>query len=139
MAFLLLLLSSLLIGATYPDKALTPGAVDPSCTVQDVCTPGYTAKVRNVPQSLKRKVLESYGYSAKHHPKMEVDHLISLELCGSNDQKNLWPELYAPKPGAHEKDVLENKLHREVCNGDMSLERAQKIITGDWVKEYEKT
>lgn len=127
----------LFCAAVYPDKNLTPGAVDSACTVQNICTPGYTAKVRHVPQSLKRKVLESYGYDFTNHPPMEVDHLISLELCGSNDQKNLWPELYEPRPGAHEKDVVENKLHREICNGKISLENAQKIISEDWLKEYQ--
>lgn len=134
----LLLISLIFIGAAYPDKNLTPGAVDNSCTVKEICTHCYTAKVRNVPASMKRKVLESYGYSAKKHPPMEVDHMISLELCGSNDQKNLWPEPYEPRPGAHEKDVLENRLHKQICNGDISIREAQKKITGDWVKEYEK-
>lgn len=45
---------------------------------------------------------------------------------------NLWPELYRPKPGAHEKDEVENQLHKEVCNGDITLQRAQRIIVEDW-------
>jgi ABC-type sugar transport system substrate-binding protein len=33
------------------------------------------------------------------------------------------------------KDRLENRLRREVCHGDMSLEDAQAIAT-DWMAAY---
>jgi hypothetical protein len=51
----------------------------------------------------------------------EIDHLIPLELGGSNDVKNLWPQPQDPRPGSFEKDSLENDLHHRVCNGEMSL------------------
>ena len=66
----------------------------------------------------------------------EVDHLVSLELGGSNDQKNLWPEPYDPRPGAHEKDLAENHLHRAVCSGEMTLSEAQRAIASDWIAVY---
>jgi hypothetical protein len=66
-----------------------------------------------------------------------VDHLISLELGGSNDIKNLWPQPYYPRPGAHEKDVLENWLHRQVCVGNITIERAQQAIAQDWYTAYQ--
>jgi hypothetical protein len=68
----------------------------------------------------------------------EVDHFVSLELGGSNDIKNLWPEPYLPKPGARQKDVVENYLHRQVCAGNMTLPDAQQAIKSDWYKIYEK-
>jgi 5-methylcytosine-specific restriction endonuclease McrA len=66
----------------------------------------------------------------------EVDHLISLELGGSNARSNLFPEAASPRPGSHEKDRLENELHREVCSGDIGLRHAQRLIAGDWVAAY---
>jgi hypothetical protein len=66
----------------------------------------------------------------------EVDHLISLELGGSNDIKNLWPEPYLPRPGARQKDVLENWLHKQVCSGKMPLSDAQRMIATDWYAPY---
>ena len=63
----------------------------------------------------------------------EVDHFIPLELGGSNDIKNLWPEPADPAPGFHEKDVVENYLHSQVCNGTMTLGEAQKFIATDWL------
>ena len=66
----------------------------------------------------------------------EVDHLVSLELGGSNSAANLFPEAATPRPGSHEKDRLENALHREVCEGRISLPRAQRLIARNWVAAY---
>ncbi len=67
----------------------------------------------------------------------EEDHFISLELGGSpTNPLNLWPEPYGPKPGAKEKDVVENHLHRQVCTAQMTLAEAQKAITTDWYSIY---
>jgi hypothetical protein len=51
---------------------------------------------------------------------------------------NLWPEPYTPEPGAREKDVLENFLHRAVCGGAMALEEAQRQTAMDWYKAYQE-
>ncbi len=122
----------------YPDPLLTPGDVLPA-TKEDVCTPGYSASVRDVPLRVKKQVYTEYGatYPA-HEGTYEVDHFISLELGGSNDIKNLFLEPADPRPGFHEKDVVENYIHREVCNGDITLEEAQKEIASDWYAVYLK-
>ena len=67
----------------------------------------------------------------------EEDHLISLELGGNpNDPRNLWPEPYNPRPGARQKDTVENYLHNQVCAGTMTLIDAQNAIATDWYKVY---
>jgi hypothetical protein len=119
-----------------PDPTLTPGATL-NVGLAQLCTPGYTQTVRNVPASLTAAVYAEYGI--KHVPGThEVDHLISLELGGSNDVKNLWPQTYALPYGAHQKDNLENYLHRQVCAGKMSLADAQHDIAADWIAAYQK-
>jgi hypothetical protein len=118
------------------DLAATPGAVDAADTKAVLCSPKFrTGTVRNVPESLKHAVCAAYGVSPANctGKKVEIDHLISLEIGGSNDQKNLWPQPYAPQPGAKEKDVLEDTLHRLVCAGKLALEDAQSCIAKDWV------
>jgi hypothetical protein len=60
----------------------------------------------------------------------ELDHLIPLELGGSNDLSNLWVEA-GPIPNP--KDSVENRLHDEVCSGQMSLRAAQEAIAGNWM------
>ena len=76
---------------------LTPGdAFD--VTAQDLCVPGYSKKVRNVPVEMKREVYEEYGVTSHGPGDYEVDHLIPLELGGSNSIKNLWPESHWTSP-----------------------------------------
>jgi hypothetical protein len=121
-----------------PDRGCTPGAVFINATKAKVCTPGYSKSVRNVPAKLKRAVYAEYGI--RHHIRgsYEVDHLVSLELGGSNDESNLWPEAAKPKPGFHQKDALENQLHDLICNGMMRLSTAQHRIAKDWLAEYHR-
>jgi hypothetical protein len=113
-----------------PDYHCTPGSVFKNVTADEVCTSGYSKRVRNVSESLKRKVYLSYGIR-RHRPyEYEIDHLVSLELGGSNSQKNLWPE---KQLGAKSKDKIENFLHRELCDGVISLRSAQSKIK-HWIR-----
>jgi hypothetical protein len=121
-----------------PDKQCTPGAVFSNVTIDAICSPGYTKMVRNVPTSLKREVYAEYGVKHRVKGEYEVDHLISLELGGSNEIANLWPEPAEPKPGFHEKDKVENYLHEQVCSGRMDLRTAQTAIARDWLSVYQK-
>ncbi|CCW35524.1 hypothetical protein CTKA_02384 [Chthonomonas calidirosea] len=121
-----------------PNPQLTPGDALP-VTVQDICTPGYARKVRNVPVEVKRQVYQEYGIYHHQPGEYEIDHLISLELGGSNSIKNLWPQSYITRPwNAHIKDQLENELHREVCSGEMDLAVAQHDIATDWIATYKQ-
>ncbi len=121
-----------------PDPRMTPGATLP-VTPADICVPGYTQKVRNVPSDVKRQVYAEYGIPSHQPGDFEVDHLISLELGGSNSIKNLWPESYRTQPwNAHVKDVLENTLHADVCSNRMDLPTAQRAIAGDWIAAYKQ-
>lgn len=123
-----------------PDPKLTPGAVMPGVTMQDIETHGYTAKVRNVPERIKKAVfIEYFGVVPPVTGDYEIDHLISLELGGSNDIENLWPQSYKTQPwNAHRKDVLENKLHKLIVEGTISLKEAQDAISKDWIAAYKK-
>lgn len=117
-----------------PDPVLTPGAVltDDEDTV---CERGYAGSVRAVSAATKRAVFAEYHIAPSGD--YEIDHLISLELGGSNDPANLWPESYHAQPwNAHIKDRLENYLHRAVCRHDMSLRAAQHLISSDWIAAY---
>lgn len=121
-----------------PDPALTPGAVL-AVTARDICEPGYATRVRNVPQSVKRRAYAEYGITSRKPGEYEVDHLISLQLGGSNALSNLWPQSYRTVPwNAGVKDRLENELHRLVCAGQLDLGAAQREIAGDWTAAYRR-
>ena len=121
---------------SLPDPGCTPGAAFTGITRAQVCVPGYSSRVRNVPAALKRAVYATYGIVARAPGQYEVDHLISLELGGSNAIANLWPEAAQAVAGFRQKDVLENALHRDVCAGRLSLAAAQRQIATNWVAAY---
>jgi len=120
------------------DSACTPGAILATGTKDAICQSGYSSGVRNVPTSEKDQVYAEYGIAHRSPGQYEVDHLVSLELGGSNDISNLWPELASPKPGFHEKDKVENYLHDQVCSGAISLQQAQIEIATNWLAVYNK-
>ena len=119
-----------------PDSACTPGAILATGTKNAICKSGYAKSVRNVPDSEKNQVYAEYGITSHAPGQYEVDHLVSLELGGSNEIANLWPELANPKPGFHEKDKVENYLHDQVCSGAISLQQAQTEIATNWLAVY---
>jgi hypothetical protein len=115
-----------------PQPALTPGAVL-TTDLHKICQPGYPATVRNVTAQEKAAVAAAYHYTGPSAG-VEYDHLVSLELGGSNDQANLWPE---PIAEARVKDRLEGYLHEKVCHGDMQLTDVQTRIAADWIKLWD--
>jgi len=121
-----------------PDPARTPG--DVLTTDKDaICTKGYTKTVRNVPESLKNQIYQNYGVTDRKPREYEIDHLISLELGGSNSVLNLWPESYETQPlNARTKDKLENRMHKLVCDGKLDIKQAQDEIAKDWIGAYQR-
>ena len=122
-----------------PDRACTPGAIDPRVTQDNIgetiCVSGYTTTVRpptSYTTPLKVKQMAAYGWTGTTSD-YEEDHLIPLEVGGNpTDPNNLWPEPYAEPNGARDKDKVENLLHSRVCSGQMTLADAQQLVASNW-------
>ena len=139
--------------ALLPDPSVTPGAIAISSKTT-VCTTKWGKDARHVTAAMKKQVYAQYGTAPGSgvcawktrttkagktvREACEVDHLISRELGGADDVNNLWPQPYTQHPGAHEKDWLENSLHKEVCSEQTTLEEAQHEIVTDWYAAYRK-
>jgi hypothetical protein len=123
-------------GPALPTHRLTPGAHF-AVGKAKVCKAGYAARVRDVPESLKDKAYARYHLKRVAYA-YEVDHLVSLELGGSNALTNLWPEHYYDPWGARTKDRLEGKLHDLVCAGKLALGAAQRQEAANWIKAYKR-
>lgn len=126
-------------GMYLPDPTCTPGAIDPAVTqaniASTICITGYTSTVRpssSITATFKTLSLAQYGLS--YSKTTEYDHLISLELGGTNSVKNLWPEQNrsAATGTTNPKDSIENKLHKAVCTRQVTLSAAQHAIAANW-------
>jgi hypothetical protein len=115
-----------------PDPACSTGDIFPNATKDVICVSGYSASVRDVPQSEKDDVYAEYGVVNRQPYEYEIDHIVSLELGGSNDISNLYPEKYNMTLGARVKDKVENCFHRMVCDDELDLSKAQFIIATNW-------
>jgi len=132
-----------------PDLHCTPGALNPAVTQASIdstiCASGWTSTVRppeSITEPEKYASMEAYGDGGSASS-YEYDHDVPLELGGAvNDPRNLWPEpdYSTPSEGYYlnPKDRLEQALNRLVCDGRMSLSRAQRTIATDWVSAYRR-
>lgn len=146
-ALLLLSLAAEARDLTLPDLALTPGVATVLPTAQ-ICGTKWGADRRHVSEAMKREVFARYGLTGntdpsctldRHGRRCEIDHLISRELGGADVIANLWPQPYGGTPwNAVRKDRVENRLHREVCAGTMTLEDAQREIAADYRVPYRR-
>lgn len=125
-----------------PDDKLTPGAIR-NVTAEELCTHS-TKEVRHTGLATKLAVYRAYKIAARNDPSctgpshscFEIDHRVPLEDGGADVKENLWPQPYDGPWNAHQKDQLENFVHREICAGRMTVEEGQKIFLGNWIENY---
>jgi hypothetical protein len=121
-----------------PVAGLTPGATR-SVSLDSLCNLQGSEANAPVDVSMERQVFSEYGLPLSSRSAYEVDYLITPELGGATDIRNLWPEPYAATDwNAHVKDALESRLHELVCQGKMPLATAQNEIATDWIGAYKK-
>lgn len=138
------------VTGTYPASCVRPQDADPklpvvSCTpgsirsdvtqtslTTTICHKGWAASVRP-PEAETNKIktvaMSAYGVPATLRNTARLDHLIPLELGGSNDESNLWIQ---DQNSSDSKDRVENDLHAAVCAGTVTLADAQQAIASNW-------
>ena len=135
------------LAGDIPDLNKTPGAIRLGLSKDKICSIKWGKDARHVTSAMKQQAFELYGYSGNDDPKCvpagnrhsEIDHLISRELGGADEVTNLWPQAYGTSPwNAVLKDKLENRLHKEMCAGNISLKAARDMLVHDWRIAYKK-
>jgi hypothetical protein len=129
--------TELLEAGALPNRALTPGATA-SVTTEELCA-GRGPSKEEIAPAVRQAVLRDYGMEGLPETEYELDYLITPELGGSSDRRNLWPERYGSRVwNARVKDELEGLLPTLVCRGSIDLQTAQSDIAADWIGAYKK-
>lgn len=91
---------------------------------------------------MRSEIYRRYGIphprrNAGENQVCEIDHLVPLELGGSDSIENLWPQCGPPDVRLRDryfkqKDLVENYLSAQVKEGAMDLAEAQRQIARDW-------
>ena len=123
-----------------PDRSCSPGAYYSGLSTAVICSSTFrTGEIRHVPESEKFAVEREYGMTARPYGRtIEIDHIVALELGGSNDIANLFPEPGSGPASYHAKDRLENRAHDMVCAGTLSLGTARASMAADWEALYRR-
>ena len=123
-------------GAPLPVASITPGATW-DVSADDLCA--GTRHTRAITPDMRAQVVSAYGMQHVPADQYELDYLITPELGGATDPRNLWPQAYSSSVwNARVKDELESLLPRLVCRGAVDLETAQREMAVDWIAAYKK-
>jgi hypothetical protein len=122
---------------SLPISRFTPGATT-NMSVRDLCSGSLPIR-RVVSIAVRQDVLQKYQMEHVTPSEYELDYLITPELGGVGDARNLWPQRYDSGVwNARVKDDLERLLPRLVCDGTVELAHAQREIADNWIDAYKK-
>jgi hypothetical protein len=113
-----------------------PGALNPDVTSdtihQTICVPGYTKTIRppvSYTDAIKRRLMQEQHLAGRAQD-YELDHLVPIEGGGHpRSLDNLWMQ---PLAEARVKDADENRMHRAICDGRVTLRAAQAALFLRW-------
>lgn len=121
---------------SLPVSSITPGATW-EVSLEDLCS--GVPRVRPITSAMRAEVVHAYGVEDLPQDQYELDYLVTPELGGATDARNLWPQKYAsPIWNARVKDELERLLPQLVCDHKLDLATAQRDMASDWVAAYKK-
>jgi len=143
---MLLLATASCFASDLPDPSLTPGAINPDVTQENihstVCVKGWTKTVRPpvyYTNKLKKYQIREYSYSNTNPRDYEEDHLIPLGAGGNpTDVRNLWPQPRLSEWNAERKDKLEFAMLMGLCHGEVSLDEARRAFATNWIEAYKR-
>lgn len=130
-----------------PNLRITPGSSRAGLSKAKICSIKWGKDERHVTEAMKKQTFALYGYTGYDDPRCvpagkrrcEIDHLVSRELGGADEVINLWPQAYGTSPwNAVLKDKLENRLHKEMCAGNITLKKAREMLVIDWREAYKR-
>jgi hypothetical protein len=124
-----------------PDKAMTPGVMNPAVTQGNIkttiCDVAWVKAQRPPTNYTTPLKLASLSFQKITEPAkdFEWDHLFPIEGGGHpRDKGNMWTQFW---PIAREKDIIENAIHKGLCGGTIKLVDVPGLIW-NWPALYEQ-
>jgi hypothetical protein len=134
-------------GLQLPDPKCTPGAFNPTVTLQILRTPGFTTKCLRDDVTSEEQKAATYDWYGISHPRnndgqsqtCELDHLVPLEIGGADTLDNIWPQCGPAGVSLDDrffkrKDKVEDYLTEMVKAGKIDIAAAHRGIASDWTK-----
>mgnify|MGYP003910840855 CR=1 FL=1 len=109
-----------------------------STDANTVCVPRFSSQRRpsvRYTDPVKTAAMLAYRIPTSDRKRTELDHLVPLELGGSNDVSNLWPQIsdLSLVDEHNSKDQVENRIKLAVCRDHkVTLVAAQEALARDW-------
>jgi hypothetical protein len=131
-------------GATTPTTvpisvltAHTPGATNPTLTqatvASTICKSHYVNKIKSqISTKTSTEVFAEYAIAKKKRSSYAIDHLVPLDLGGTNALTNLWPIPLKGTATPKRKAVVDAAVHKSMCAGFISLATAQGLFNMNW-------
>lgn len=119
------------------ERALDPHynpAVTQATLDSTICLRGYSRSIRpplSYTAPIKRKLIAALPDPASREMRdYELDHVVPLEAGGHpTNLENLIVQLW---PEARAKDAVEDRVHREVCAGKITLAVGRRCFVTNW-------
>ena len=124
--------------ARTPTAAARRARTTAKLTKAVICSSTFhTGTIRNVPDSEKYQVEIEYGLAPRSYGARSRSTTSSRSSSAAQTTSpTSTPRRRTRIRGYHVKDKLENKLHDLVCDGTMTLRRAQRQIAANWQALY---
>lgn len=130
---------------------LPPGAPNPNVTQENIqktiCVPNWSeaqrpsrAWIGKLKAKMMKEVKKKLPNAKSSDYELDHDEAIS---SGGNPYSidNLWLQPWndtAKQLGAHSKDTVEKKVHRDICDNKITLEQGRQIFLNGWENEYKQ-
>jgi len=138
-------------GYPVPDPKCTPGAFNPTVTLEILRDRNYRTSCARDSATKPREKYITYSWYGIPHPASnqggnqtcELDHLVPLNLGGADTLDNIWPQCGPRGVDLQDryfklKDLVEDYLASMVKAGKSDLNMAQRCIAADWPFFLEK-
>jgi hypothetical protein len=117
--------------------AHTPGATNPTITqatvTSTICQPRYVNQIKSqISKKTSTEVFAEYAIATKMRSDYAIDHLVPLDLGGTNALTNLWPIPLKGTATPQLKAVVDAAVHKSMCAGFISLATAQGLFNASW-------